>query len=57
MDTKKIDLGAGKAPRYTQMDVYLNKYQTGRLIFGNRGPIQRLKIWFIGKYILKMTPR
>lgn len=34
-------------PRYAQFDPYLGVYKTGRLIWGNRGPIQRLKRWLV----------
>lgn len=40
-------------PQYVQMDPYLMKLKKGRLIFGNRGPIQRLKRWFVGKQYSK----
>lgn len=36
-------------PKYLQMDAYLLKMKKGRLIFGNRGPIQRIKRWLAGK--------
>jgi molybdopterin/thiamine biosynthesis adenylyltransferase len=42
----KVLMGRGPAhaaPRYSQFDAYLGKLKTGRLWFGNRGPIQRLK--------------
>lgn len=35
------------APRYTQFDALRGKYGKGRLWFGNRGPMQRLKRWLI----------
>lgn len=37
------------APEYVQLDPYLMKLKRGKLIFGNRGPIQRFKRWFVGK--------
>lgn len=33
-------------PRYLQVDLFLLKIKKGRLLFGNRGPIQKLKRWF-----------
>lgn len=32
-----------KAPKFIQFDAYRMKYKVGRLLFGNRGPLQRLK--------------
>lgn len=34
-------------PRYAQFDPYKGVYRTGRLRWGNRGPLQRLKRWWI----------
>lgn len=36
-------------PQYLQFDPYLMKLKRGRLIFGNRGPIQKLKRWLVKK--------
>lgn len=36
-----------KAPRYVQFDAIRMKYRRGRLFFGNRGPLQRLKRWVV----------
>lgn len=36
-----------KAPRFIQFDAYRAKYRKGRLVFGNRGPLQRLKRWLV----------
>ena len=32
-----------RAPQYLQFDPYNRKYRCGRLVWGNRGPLQRLK--------------
>lgn len=32
------------APHYSNFDPYLRKYKSGYLIWGNRGPVQRLKL-------------
>ncbi|BBB28781.1 ThiF family adenylyltransferase [Neptunomonas japonica] len=37
------------APHYTQFDPYRRIYRTGRLHFGNRGPIQKLKRWLVAR--------
>lgn len=37
------------APRYFQFDALRGRYAHGRLWFGNRGPLQRLKRWLIKK--------
>ncbi|MBC7466417.1 MAG: ThiF family adenylyltransferase [Bdellovibrio sp.] len=36
-------------PNYIQLDAFLLKMVKGRLIFGNRGPIQKLKRWLAGR--------
>lgn len=36
-------------PRYLQIDPYLFRMKKGYLLFGNRGPIQKLKRWFVAK--------
>ena len=38
-------------PNYFQFDAQLMRIKRGKLIFGNRGPIQRFKHWFVGKYM------
>lgn len=38
---------AQRAPRFVQFDAYRMKYRRGRLFFGNRGPLQRLKRWLV----------
>ena len=35
------------APEFTQYDPYLGIFRHGRLRWGNRGPLQRLKLRFI----------
>jgi molybdopterin/thiamine biosynthesis adenylyltransferase len=35
------------APAYVQFDALRMKYKKGRLWFGNRGPLQRLKKWVV----------
>jgi hypothetical protein len=37
------------APRYVQFDPYRCIYRRGRLMFGNRGPLQRLKRWLVSR--------
>lgn len=37
------------APRYVQFDTYRGLYKRGRLPWGNRGPLQRLKRWVIAR--------
>jgi hypothetical protein len=39
------------APHYHQFDAYLGKYACGRLWFGNRGPLQRLKRRLFSRYL------
>lgn len=36
-------------PRYMQFDPYLQVLRKGRLLWGNRGPVQRFKRWAIAK--------
>lgn len=46
-ETMKLLLGRGRilaAPYYHQYDAYLCKYVVGKLRWGNRGPLQRLKL-------------
>lgn len=42
------------APAYTQIDLYRGVYRRGRLWFGNRGPLQRLKRMLLRKYLLRV---
>lgn len=49
----KILLKRGRvpaAPYYHQFDAYLNRYAHGRLIGGNRNPVQKLKRWLMARY-------
>ena len=39
-----------EAPAFTQFDPYLGVYRRGRLFFGNRGIIQKIKIAFAHRY-------
>lgn len=39
-------------PQYFQFDPYLGKFRSGRLIGGNRNPIQRLKMAFVKAFLL-----
>jgi molybdopterin/thiamine biosynthesis adenylyltransferase len=36
-------------PHYVQFDPYRRIYRKGYLFFGNRGPLQRLKRWFVAR--------
>lgn len=36
-------------PVYTQFDPYVGVYKRGRLRWGNRGPIQRFKRWYVAR--------
>lgn len=40
-------------PHFQYFDPYLMKFKKGYLPFGNRNPLQRLKLFFIRKFILK----
>ncbi len=46
--------GIRSAPCFNQFDAYRNIYRRGRLIFGNRGPLQRLKRMILRKRMLKL---
>jgi hypothetical protein len=35
------------SPLYVQFDAFRMKYRRGRLLWGNRGPLQRLKRWVV----------
>jgi hypothetical protein len=53
----KILLGRGPmkvAPYYQQFDAYLGRFIQGRLIRGNRGPIQRVKRLMIRRWVSNM---
>ena len=43
------------APEFSQFDPYLGCYWRGRLRWGNRGPLQRLKLWFLRKKFSPMA--
>ena len=42
------------APAYCQFDAYRNVFRRGRLLFGNRGPLQRLKRWLFNRHLTKL---
>jgi molybdopterin/thiamine biosynthesis adenylyltransferase len=42
------------APWYQQFDAYLGRFVQGRLIGGNRNPLQRLKRWMVRKWVREM---
>lgn len=44
---------AQASPFYIQLDPYLMKLKKGRLLFGNRGLIQRFKRWFVGRQYMQ----
>lgn len=51
-ETMKILLRRGTVlavPYFHQFDAYRNKYVIGKLRWGNRGPLQRLKYWLFRK--------
>lgn len=51
-ETLKIILRRGKVlavPYFHQFDAYRCKYVVGKLRWGNRGPLQRLKLWLFRK--------
>jgi molybdopterin/thiamine biosynthesis adenylyltransferase len=53
----KILLGKGTirpAPHYFQFDAYRHKLCRGRLWWGNRNPLQRLKRWLFRRYAEKL---
>ncbi|HDZ79428.1 MAG TPA: ThiF family adenylyltransferase [Gammaproteobacteria bacterium] len=56
-ETLKLLLKRGTvhaAPYYQQFDAYRGRYATGKLRWGNRGPIQRIKFMFAKKLLRKM---
>src|ERR1700690_73051 len=56
-ETLKLLLKRGRvlaAPYYQQFDAYRGRYAVGRLRWGNRGPIQRIK-YLIAKKLLSKT--
>jgi len=55
-ETLKLLLKRGKilpAPYFQQFDVYRCRHVIGKLRWGNRGPLQRLKCWFAKKQLAK----
>jgi len=47
--------GIRPVPCYSQFDPYSMVYKKGRLIMGNRGPIQRLKRWWVIRRLKKAS--
>ena len=43
-------------PAYSQFDPYLGTYKRGRLRWGNRGPLQRLKRWLVARKFRDQAP-
>ncbi len=53
-EAAKILLGRGPvraAPWYQQFDAYLGRFVRGKLLGGNRNPVQRVKRWMIRRWI------
>ncbi|WP_051694374.1 ThiF family adenylyltransferase [Desulfohalovibrio reitneri] len=48
--------GVREAPRYMQFDPYLTRLRTGKLRWGNRGPVQRAKIFVASRFLLDNEP-
>ncbi|GAB6112236.1 ThiF family adenylyltransferase [Desulfomicrobium salsuginis] len=44
--------GLKPAPSFLQVDPYLRTLRQGRLPWGNRSPLQRLKIWYVRNVLL-----
>lgn len=44
-------------PRYAQFDPYRRLYRTGTLWWGNRNPIQQLKLWYIKNRLLRIVSK
>lgn len=56
VETFKLLLNRGTvlhAPYYQQYDAYRGRYVVGRLRWGNRGPLQRIKFWFAKRLLTK----
>ena len=54
----KILLGRSSvqaAPRHFQFDAYLGKLRQGRLLWGNRHPLQRLKRWYLLRFAARLA--
>ncbi len=43
------------APYFSQFDVYRGRHVVGKLRWGNRGPLQRLKYWYAKKQLAKQV--
>lgn len=55
-ETLKLLLKRGTvlhAPYYQQFDAYRGRYAVGKLRWGNRGPLQRIKFWVAKKQLAK----
>jgi len=58
-EVAKILLGRGRlrvAPCYFQFDPYIGRLVRGRLRGGNRHPLQRLKRWWVTRYLRSRGP-
>jgi len=49
--------GVRPAPAYLQFDAYLARFCAGRLLWGNRNPLQRLKLGIAQKFLLSRGER
>ena len=57
-ETLKLLLKRGTvlfAPHYQQFDAYRGRYAVGKLRWGNRGPVQRIKFFLLKKRLAEMT--
>lgn len=55
----KLLLGRGTVrpvPHYAQFDAYRGRFRRGRLLAGNRHPLQRLKRWWLLRTVGRMLP-
>lgn len=55
--TEVVNLVTGKrpvkaAPHFSQFDPQTRRYVSGRLRWGNRGPVQRAKMWYVRRFLL-----
>lgn len=60
IQTVKLLLGRGSvptAPHYNQFDAYLGRLENGALLFGNRGPLQRIKRLCLTNYLRRRFER
>jgi len=56
-ETLKVLLGRGPlrpAPCYAQFDAYRCLLRRGRLLGGNRNPLQRLKRWLVRRHLVRI---